>query len=262
MGAQRARSGSRWRSAPVLGLLAATTLLLTLVLPALAGRGSGPRAARDAEASDAAATIVSLINGARSAHGLEALAVAGDLTAAAADRAAAMAASGALSHTPNLGDKVCCWTWIGENVGYAYSAKQAHDMFMGSAPHRANILEARADDVGVAVVTKGGTLWVAEVFRGRSGSSAGSGSGASTGGTRDRAAVQPSRSGSRSAPATDGAGRVTTAPTRSPHSATWVLTQRLHDLRLGLQQRVRVHGRLDPVMAAVAYVRVLDRVNR
>lgn len=248
-------------------MLAVAALALTLVVPALAGRGRTPLSARDAEASDAAATIVSLINAARTDNGLGTLAVAGDLTNAAADRAAVMAKEGALSHTPNLGDRVCCWTWIGENVGYAYSAGQAHDMFMGSAPHRANILEPDATDVGVAVVTKDGTLWVAEVFRAKSGSSSGSGSGSSSGGgSRDRAAQQSSRSGTRSAPATDGAtprtATTSAAPARPVHSARWVLTHRLDHLRAGLQHRVATHGRMDPLLAAVHYSRTLDRVSR
>ena len=63
-----------------------------------------------------------------------------------------MAESGSLTHTPDLGGRVCCWTWIGENVAFAESVQSLHDVLMNSAPHRANILNADADDIGVAVV--------------------------------------------------------------------------------------------------------------
>ena len=99
-----------------------------------------------------------------------------------------MARSGSLSHTPDLGGRVCCWTWIGENVAFAGSVQSLHDVLMNSAPHRANILNADADDVGIAVVKGGGNLWAAQVFRARS--DAGRSDDASSG----------SRDGDRSAP--------------------------------------------------------------
>ena len=109
-----------------------------------------------------------MLNSARAANGLASLSMASDLTAVAAERARIMARSGSLSHTPDLGGRVCCWTWLGENSAYGGSVRTLHSVLMGSAPHRANILNSAADDVGVAVVSAGGNLWAAQVFRARS----------------------------------------------------------------------------------------------
>ncbi|MDH5277814.1 MAG: CAP domain-containing protein [Actinomycetota bacterium] len=124
----------------------------------VAAVASGPSAT-------AAARLVRKINASRAAHGLRTLRVVDDLTSAAVDRARIMAADGASSHTPNLGAALCCWSWLGENVGEAQSVRGAHRMFMRSATHRANVLSKRARQVGVAVVVRDGTLWVVEVFR-------------------------------------------------------------------------------------------------
>lgn len=244
----------RWqRGARAVSLLAGAALTLTVVVPLFDGPGDRPLAA-DAEAGGAAASIVSMINASRSANGLRSLSVASDLTAAAASRAQVMANAGALSHTANLGGKVCCWSWLGENVGYAYSARQAHSMFMDSAPHRANLLKASATDVGVAVVKRDGTLWVAEVFRTRSGGA--DASSPATDPDRSQDAAQSSRSQPRSSPATEQVASVTTPQ----HSARWVLRHRLQDLRASLQERMAREGRPDPLLAALFYAKTLERV--
>lgn len=262
--AQAAAGRSRTRrGVAALGVLAAAALALTVAAPALQGTGAGPLGAREAAASDASAALVGMINDSRQRQGLGPLTVAGDLTSLAAERARVMADAGALSHTPDLGDRACCWTWIAENVGYAYSVSQTHDMFMGSSGHRANILAPQATDVGVAVVTKGGTLWVAEVFRARTG-----------GGDRSSDASQPSRSGDRDAQPADGAGAATsvttTTTTTTPTAgssegfeppARVTLEQRLHRLRADLRERLE-NGRLDPLRSAVVYAGTLDRVSR
>lgn len=260
--AQPAAGRSRMRrGVAALGVLAAAALALTVAAPALQGTGAGPLGAREAAASDASAALVGMINDSRQRQGLGPLSVAGDLTSLAAERARIMADAGALSHTPDLGDRACCWTWIAENVGYAFSVSQTHDMFMGSSGHRANILAPQATDVGVAVVTKGGTLWVAEVFRARTG-----------GGDRSSDASQPSRSGDRDAQPADGAGAgtsvtgTTTTPTVGSSTAfeppaRVTLEQRLRRLRADLRERLE-NGRLDPLRSAVVYAGTLDRVSR
>jgi uncharacterized protein YkwD len=151
-------------------LVAGVGLAGAVVAPVVPGPDDGPLSAPQAAAatvtgSTAAARLVRKINKTRSAKGLRKLRVADDLTAAATDRARAMAAEGVPSHTPDLGGSVCCWSWLGENVGEAQSVRQAHRMFLRSAPHRANVLSTKARQVGVAVVVRDGTLWVAEVFR-------------------------------------------------------------------------------------------------
>ena len=166
-----------------------------------------------------------------------------------------MAANGALSHTPNLGDSLCCWNWIGENVGYAYSAGQAHQLFMDSAPHRANVLSSSADQVGVAVVVRNGTLWVAEVFRGQAGDPA-----------RTAAANQGSRSEDRSTPAGVSSSSAPTTTTggavNAQRSPRQILQNRLHTMRQNLRAVVEQNGRFDPLRAAVRYAETLERVTR
>ena len=50
-----------------------------------------------------------------------------------------------------------------------YSVLDLHHAFMASAPHRANILDRRMEQVGVGFVSVNGQLWVTEVFRSRAG---------------------------------------------------------------------------------------------
>ncbi len=140
-------------------LTVALALLLLLAGVAVAGPAHAA----------AAGDFVTAINSARSTNGLPALAVSSDLTAAAQKQANAMAAAGKLFHTPNLGRSLCCWTAVGENVGYGADVKTIHTMFMASGPHKKNILDAGYTQVGVGVVNAGATLYVAEVFRAANG---------------------------------------------------------------------------------------------
>ncbi|MBX5447846.1 MAG: CAP domain-containing protein [Acidothermus cellulolyticus] len=116
--------------------------------------------------ADSAGTLVTLIEQARANANLPPLAVRSDLTAAAQAQANRMAASHTLYHTPNLGSVICCWQKIGENVGEGGSVVVVHQMFMSSAPHRANILDPAFRQVGIGVAADGsGTLWISEIFR-------------------------------------------------------------------------------------------------
>ncbi len=242
----------RSRLFTVTALLAAAALVAAVVLPA-AWRTAGT----DVEASAEASSLFTLVNQARASNGLAPLDFASDLTAVAAERASIMAESGSLTHTPDLGGRVCCWTWIGENVAFAGSVQSLHDVLMNSAPHRANILNADADDIGVAVVRGDGTLWAAQVFRARS--------------DADRAgdASSGSRDGDRSAPTGTTSGPATM--TGSTTSEVPVLTraellrqqlrQGLRSAREDLKADRRKHGPLDPMRAAVRYSVTLDQVT-
>ena len=114
------------------------------------------------------ATLASLVNGARAAAGLPSLAVSGALSDVARSHSAAMASSGTLSHSGNLGSvvgsAVSDWTNVGENVAVAGSVTQAHQSLMASAEHRATIL-GDYTVLGVGVVTASdGRVWVTELF--------------------------------------------------------------------------------------------------
>ena len=250
----------RRRIAVAVALLGVLAVAATIVAPALFQAG-GMFRPEPAQASDAAAILVSKLNAARQSQGLAPLTVASDLTAVAAERAQIMARDGALSHTPDLGSRVCCWTWLAENAAYGGSADTIHSVLMGSAPHRANILYAAADDVGVAVVSAGGQLWAAQVFRARSDST-------SSAGGRADAASGASRSGERSdswsataaIPAPD--GTVTSSGPSPAELARRELRHRLHNVRVNFKDAKHRAGPFDPVRAAVRYAGTLDRVSR
>jgi uncharacterized protein YkwD len=226
----------------------------------------------DVEASGEASSLLTLLNQARQNNGLAPLAAASDLTAAAQERASIMARQGALSHTPDLGSNLCCWTWIGENVAYAGSVQSLNSVLINSPDHRANILNADADDVGVAVVSNGGTLWAAQVFRARSG-----------GTDRSNDASSPSRNGDRNAPSSSTTTPSTTSSTSSTTSTSTtgdtsttasvptisraeLLRQQLRDAiraaRKELRADRRKNGPFDPVRAAVQYAGTLNQVSR
>ncbi|NHC14338.1 CAP domain-containing protein [Motilibacter deserti] len=112
--------------------------------------------------------VLADLNASRRAHGLAPLKARTDLNAYAAKHSKAMAGPGKLYHSSGL-STLCCWARVGENVAYAGSAAQASETLYASAPHRANILDRRFDEVGVAVVQSGGLVWVTEVFRDRRG---------------------------------------------------------------------------------------------
>ena len=113
------------------------------------------------------ATLASLVNGARAAAGLPALAVSGGLSDAARSHSASMAASGTIYHSGALGSTVGSvipdWTSVGENVGVGSSVAEVHDALMSSGSHRANIL-GDYNVLGVGVVASGGRVYVTELF--------------------------------------------------------------------------------------------------
>ncbi len=107
------------------------------------------------------ATLLSLINQARSEHGLGSLSLKSPLTAAARIHSADMACNNFISHTGSDGsrpaDRVAAqgysFTWIGENIyagGGSYDApEQAFEWWMNSTPHRENILGANYQSIGI-----------------------------------------------------------------------------------------------------------------
>jgi hypothetical protein len=144
-------------------LLALVAFALSLVaMAAPAHAASGPDAGAEAR-------FVSLTNGARAGAGLGGLAVSDDLVALARQHSIEMANSGSIYHTSDLGSRVGGWTTIAENVGRGSNPDVVHNALMSSAPHRANILDARFSQIGVGVAWNGPTLYVTEIFRQPSG---------------------------------------------------------------------------------------------
>ena len=110
------------------------------------------------------ATMLAKINNARANHGLRPLTLSGDLTSVARSHSQQMASSATLYHTSSF-SSICCWSAIAENVGMGGSLRTVHRAFLHSAAHRANILDRRMRQVGVGIVSSGGTVWVTEIFR-------------------------------------------------------------------------------------------------
>ena len=239
------------RLAAVIGVAA---LIAAVVVP-VAWRSVGT----DVAASPEASSLLTLVNQARTSNGLAPLDFASDLSGIAAERASIMADSGSLTHTPDLGGQVCCWTWIGENVAFAGSVQSLHEVLMNSAPHRANILNADADDIGVAVVKGGGSLWAAQVFRARSDANrAGDANSSSRGG--DRSA--PTESSTSPSTATDSTSTTSEPPTLTrAELLQQQLKQSLRGARVDLRADRRKVGPFDPVLAAVRYSVTLERVS-
>jgi uncharacterized protein YkwD len=139
-------------------LLALLVALLVVACTALVGvspaSGTTTREAR----------LLEKINHVRATHGLPPLHASEDLMVAARRHTSAMIDVGALFHTASF-TALCCWRAVGENVTYGYSVRGVHRQFMGSPPHRANILDPGMNQVGVGIIERAGTLWVTEVFR-------------------------------------------------------------------------------------------------
>ena len=108
----------------------------------------------------------------RQAQGRPALPVEDDLVAVARNHSAAMASAARLYHNTLLGQQVQGWQLVAENVGMGSSVDQVHQALMSSPQHRADILDARFDGIGIGVVQSGGSMWVTEVFRQRAGAPA------------------------------------------------------------------------------------------
>ena len=108
---------------------------------------------------------LALLNAERAAHGLPALTERSDLDAIATAWSAHMAAVDLLSHNPRLADVVQGWQAVGENVGEGPTIGDLDSAFMGSAEHRANILDPTYNDVGIGVARGDGVIWITVDFR-------------------------------------------------------------------------------------------------
>lgn len=128
-----------------------------------------PTPTRAAPAGDAAYTarLLTLVNGARTDHGLPRLALSSCAQAFAQAQAASMARRGVMDHQP-LGPvlSTCHATADGENVAYGnLSAEQIFAIWMGSPVHRANILSPRYTHLGNGATTRSdGRVYASQVF--------------------------------------------------------------------------------------------------
>jgi uncharacterized protein YkwD len=112
------------------------------------------------------------LNHARQAQGLPALRWNPALANAAQRHAQEMARHNSVSHTlpgePSLAGRAtkagARFSWISENIVQSTSAAGAHQQFMNSPNHRANILDGDMNSVGIGIAERHGQLFVVEDF--------------------------------------------------------------------------------------------------
>ncbi len=117
--------------------------------------------------------VVSLINQERAEQGLHALKNTAELNQAAEIRSQELVQI--FSHTrPDgrncssvLNDSGIAWQTTGENIAYGYDSPEAvMNGWMNSEGHRANILNAGFDSVGIGIVSHNGVLYWTQIFTG------------------------------------------------------------------------------------------------
>ena len=109
-----------------------------------------------------------LVNSSRRHHQVHPLKLNWHVSSAAFQHSTRMARRHRLYHTADLYSVVRRYnprTW-GENVGMAGTLRRMEQLFMGSAPHRANILNSAFKRIGVGVRRTNGHVWVTLDFYG------------------------------------------------------------------------------------------------
>ena len=125
-----------------------------------------------AETEDPAKILFASANKERAAHGLAALKWSAPLAAAAQQHAQRMAGQNTISHQfpgePGLVDRAsqsgARFRSLAENVALGPSAERIHQQWMHSPHHRANILDAKLDSLGIAVTERDGVLFAVQDF--------------------------------------------------------------------------------------------------
>jgi uncharacterized protein YkwD len=150
-------------------VLAATAVAVATLLTLLPWAGPSAGAAPAAPTSATAESqFAAKINAERTARGLSALQLDVRLAATARDWSGSMRAANRLYHDPGLAQDAAAvepaWRGVAENVGVGYDVTSLHNAFMASSGHRANILNASYNRVGVGVVYAGSKLWVTVRF--------------------------------------------------------------------------------------------------
>jgi uncharacterized protein YkwD len=116
--------------------------------------------------------LLDSVNHERRAQGLPALRWNEALADAAQRHAQEMARQDSVSHTlpgePSLASRAtkagARFSWISENIVQSTSVAGAHEQFMKSPNHRANILDVDMDSVGIGIAERHGQVFVVEDF--------------------------------------------------------------------------------------------------
>jgi uncharacterized protein YkwD len=151
------------------------SLLVTLVFAGSALLQPGLAAAAPQNDATFVARVLDLTNTERQKAGLPSLTLSSELTSAAQNYSAVLAASGCFEHTcgpvPDFADRdaqagYTGWTSLGENIAAGYaSPEDVVAGWMASPGHRANILSPNFTELGIGMTTgdgKFGTYWTQE----------------------------------------------------------------------------------------------------
>jgi len=106
------------------------------------------------------------VNNEREARGLRPLDLDKVLNEKAQAWANQMASSRSVSHSVLSQGAGNDWRVLGENVGWARSVEEMHQMFMNSPSHRSTMLDRRYTRFGVGVSVVDGRVYTAQVFAG------------------------------------------------------------------------------------------------
>jgi uncharacterized protein YkwD len=151
-----------------------TTFLRTLLLAVLmvGGLFSWTSALAQPGAEVAEQQLFQAINRERAAHGLPALKWDDALANAARQHAEAMAAQKAISHTfpgePSLPSRAtragARFSWLSENVAAGPNAENISEQWMQSPNHRANLLDADMDTIGMGAAERNRVVFAVADF--------------------------------------------------------------------------------------------------
>lgn len=110
-------------------------------------------------------TVFNQVNASRTTAGVRAMSANQWLSDFAQSWAERMAATCTLSHSPNYATaNPYRWRSLAENVGRGPSLTSAHNAFMNSPGHRANILNPNFNFLGTGVARGCGHYWVVHEF--------------------------------------------------------------------------------------------------
>ena len=161
------RIGTRLAALAIVGNMACG-----LVNGQLTGQPEEVRVTNQSEAVRAEKQLFAAVNEARRNRGMPPLRWNDALAAAARRHATVMAKHGAAQHgfegEPGLSARVkqtgAHFSWLSENVTQGPGARSIHTQFMESSKHRANILDADMNSIGIGVVEHAGQLFAVEDF--------------------------------------------------------------------------------------------------
>lgn len=142
-------------------------VVFLLVLPLLLS-GIATDHARAGAAARNRDRMLQLVNRVRADENRRPLELDAELSRYALEHSREMAEVGSLFHSSDLAARLKGREWSigGENVGLGPSPGDLLAAFMGSKPHRKNILRRGFDHAGIGVVKSDGNLWVTVIFYG------------------------------------------------------------------------------------------------